>query len=107
MCPLRLSRTAVVADRAVPSGLAPLPLADEDSVGYRAASHSGADADAVLGMRIGSRDGATRAHRPGLSPVPLPRVRQAVQRALRHSLNRTQYPSDVIALVVLWRLRYK
>jgi len=22
-------------------------------------------------------------------------------------LNRTQYPSDVIALVVLWRLRYK
>jgi len=23
------------------------------------------------------------------------------------SLNRTQYPSDVIALVVLWRLRYK
>ncbi len=23
------------------------------------------------------------------------------------SLNRTQYPSDVIALVVFWRLRYK
>jgi putative transposase len=23
------------------------------------------------------------------------------------SLNRTQYPSDVIALVVLWRVRYK
>src|SRR4051794_21892902 len=23
------------------------------------------------------------------------------------SLNRTQYPSDIIALVVLWRLRYK
>ena len=22
-------------------------------------------------------------------------------------LNRTQYPSDVIALVVLWRLRYR
>ena len=22
-------------------------------------------------------------------------------------LNRTQYPSDVIAMVVLWRLRYK
>ena len=22
-------------------------------------------------------------------------------------LNRTQYPSDVVALVVLWRLRYK
>jgi putative transposase len=23
------------------------------------------------------------------------------------TLNRTQYPSDIIALVVLWRLRYK
>src|SRR3954465_10943290 len=67
------------AGLAVLSGLAPLPLADEGSVGYRAASHRGADADAVLGMRIGSCDGATRAPRPGLSPVPLPHVRQAVQ----------------------------
>src|SRR5690349_3532329 len=39
----------------------------------------GADEDAVLGMRVASRDGAARAHGPGLSPVPLPRVRQAVQ----------------------------
>src|SRR5687768_4760060 len=66
------------------SGLAPPPLAEEGSVGYRAASHRGAGEDAVFGMRIGSRVGATRAHRPGLSPVPLPYVRQAVQRALRH-----------------------
>src|SRR5215213_7423730 len=66
------------------SGLAPRPLADAGSVGYRAASHRGADEDAVLGMRIGSRDRATRAHRPGLSPVPLSGVRQAVQRALWH-----------------------
>src|SRR3954451_17734357 len=35
------------------SGLAPPPLADEGSVGYRAASHEGADEDAVLGMRVG------------------------------------------------------
>src|SRR4051812_13970325 len=34
---------------AVLSGLAPLPLADNGSVGYRAASHRGADEDAVLG----------------------------------------------------------
>jgi hypothetical protein len=27
--------------------------------------------------------------------------------ACKGLLNRTQYPSDVIALVVLWRLRYK
>jgi hypothetical protein len=39
----------------------------------------GADEDAVLGLWVGSRDGATRAHRPGLSPVPLPRLWQAVQ----------------------------
>src|SRR3954468_6065571 len=61
------------------SGLAPLPLADEGSVGYRAASHRGADEDAVLGMWIAGRDGATRAHRPALSPVPLPGLWQAVQ----------------------------
>src|SRR5688572_18973982 len=61
------------------SGLAPLPLADGGLVGYRAASHGGVDADAVLGMRIRSRHGAARAHRPRLSPVPLPYVRQAVQ----------------------------
>ena len=38
-----------------------------------------ADEDAVLGMWVGSCDRAIRAHRPGLPPVPLPRVRQAVQ----------------------------
>ena len=58
-------------------------------------------------MRIASRDGATGAHRPGLSSVPLPRLRQAVQRALRHAPEPDAVPSDVIALVVLWRLRYK
>src|SRR5215212_7426144 len=59
-----------LAHLAVLSGLAPLPLADNGSVGYRAASHRGADEDAVFGMWIGSRNRATRAHRPGLSPVP-------------------------------------
>jgi putative transposase len=34
-------------------------------------------------------------------------VRQAVQRALRHRAEPDADPSDVIALVVLWRLRYK
>src|SRR3954471_12265777 len=54
-----------VGRRMVLSVLAPAPLADKGSVGYRAASHRGADEDAVLGMRIGSCDGAPRAHRPG------------------------------------------
>src|SRR3954453_13424262 len=73
------------AHRRVLSGLAPLPLADNGSVGYRAASHRGADEDAVLGLWVAGRDGAAGAHRPGLPPVPLSCVRQAVQRALRHS----------------------
>src|SRR4051812_7133660 len=68
------------------SGLAPAPLADGGLVGYRAASHGGgADEDAVLGMRVGSCDGAARAYRPRLSPLPLPTLRQAIQRALRHA----------------------
>src|SRR3954470_11848124 len=75
----------VEAGVAVLSGLAPPPLAEEGSIGYRAVSHRGVDADAVLGMRIGSCDRAPRAHRPGLSPVPLSCMWQAVQRALRHA----------------------
>src|SRR3954462_513587 len=54
-------------------------LAEKGSIGYRAASHRGVDEDAVLGMRIGSCDRVPRAHRPGLSPVPLPDMRQVVQ----------------------------
>jgi hypothetical protein len=47
-----------------------------------------------------------KAHRPGLPVLPLPRLRQAVQERSPGSPNRTQYPSDVIVPVVLWRLRY-
>jgi transposase-like protein len=42
-----------------------------------------------------------------LPPISLSRLRQTIQRAQREPAERTQYPSDVIALVVLWRLRYK
>src|SRR3954471_8853675 len=88
------------------SGLAPPPLADEGWVGYRAVLHGGADEDAVLGMWIAGRDGAARAHRPGLSPVPLPRMRQAVQRAQRHSAEpdpvsvRRHRPRSALALAL-------
>src|SRR5215207_5876681 len=54
-------------------------------LGIGPASHRGVDEDAVYRMWLGSRDRATRAHRSGLPPVPLPSLRQAVQRALRHS----------------------
>src|SRR3954463_13349354 len=63
--------------------IAPWPTRVRLDIGL--ASHRRADADAVYRMRLASRDGATGADRPGLSPVPLPYVRQAVQRALRHS----------------------
>src|SRR4051794_22372352 len=89
------------------SGLAPLPLVDEGLVGYRAASHRGVDEDAVLGMRVGSRDGATRAHRPGLRRFRCRACGKQFNERSGTLLNRAQYPSDVIALVVLWRLRYK
>src|SRR5215203_4545018 len=109
MEPLRGARSCsrqVVAEWVVLSGLAPLLLADGGLVGYRAASHGGVDADAVLGMRIRSCDGATRAHRPGLPPVPLPYVRQAVQRALRYSAEpdpvplRRHRPRSALALAL-------
>jgi transposase-like protein len=58
-------------------------------------------------VRIGGCFGTERAYRSGLPPVPLSRLRQAVQQRSAGSLNRTQYSSVVIALVVLWRLRYK
>ena len=48
-------------------------------LGIGPASHRGVDEDAVYRMWLGSRDRATRAHRPGLPPVPLSGVRQAVQ----------------------------
>src|SRR4051812_36222668 len=48
-------------------------------LGIGPASHRGADEDAVLEMWVGSSDRAAGAHRPGLSPVPLPRLWQAVQ----------------------------
>ena len=58
-------------------------------------------------MWINSRQGTTGAHRAGLLPVSLP-VWEAVQRA-QHRLVEPDAISecDVIALVVLWRLRYK
>jgi hypothetical protein len=84
------------------------PLADAGCVGYRPASHEG-----------GGRgcDAWNVARRPSQSdPSAPPRAiagsaagtcgKQFNERS-GTLLNRTQYPSDVIALVVLWRLRYK
>jgi putative transposase len=63
----------------------------------------------VCGLRFGHRHRAAGAHHPGLPPVPLPGRACGKQFNERSGglLNRAQYPSDVIALVVLWRLRYR
>src|SRR4051794_5130598 len=58
-------------------------------------------------MRIAGHHGAARAHGPGLSPVRCRACGKQFNERSGTLLNRTQYPSDVIALVVLWRLRYK
>jgi len=57
----------------------------------------------------GSRGGggAAGAHRPGLPQVPLPFCGKQFNERSAGVLNQAQYPSDVIALVVLWRLRYR
>jgi hypothetical protein len=61
----------------------------------------------VQRVRLGGRFGTERAHRSGLPPVPLSRLRQAVQRAQCWLSEPDTVSSDVIALVVLWRLHYK
>src|SRR3954469_7474496 len=48
---------------------------------------------------------AGRANGSWLSAIPVPGLRAAVQRAT--VLNRVQVPTDIVFLVVFWRLRYK
>src|SRR4051794_39582662 len=89
------------------SGLAPLPLADEDRPGHMAGPHGWVD-----GMRCVACGSAAVTERPERTARGYRRFRcracgkQSNERSTT-LLNRTQYPSDVVALVVLWRLRYK
>ena len=58
-------------------------------------------------MWVAGRHEAARAHGPGLPQVRCRTCGKQFNERSGGVLNRTQYPSDVIALVVLWRLRYK
>ena len=86
---------------AVLSALAPLTLADGGLVGYRAASHGGAEADAVLGMRIESVSERPERTAQGYRRFRCRACGKQFNERSGTLLNRTQYPSDVIALVVL------
>src|SRR5688500_7151862 len=68
---------------AVLSGLAPTQLVVGAGPAIAPPLTGEAGGDAVYRVRQGSGDAAIRAHGPGLPPLPLPRVWQAVQRALR------------------------
>jgi hypothetical protein len=63
--------------------------------------------DGLCGLRLVRCDGAAGTHGSGLSPVPLPGCVKQYNERSGGLLNHTQYPSDAIALVVLWRLRYR
>jgi hypothetical protein len=68
---------------------------------------TGSGRDAVPGVRICGRDGAAGTHGPRIPTVRCRACGKQFNERSAGQLNRTQYPSDVIALVVLWRLRYK
>ena len=82
--PVAVGRPRPGQQEAVLSGFAPAGpvwLAGAALVGSRA--NGGGIGDGVRVLRLRGGDGAAGAHGPGLPPVPLPRLREAVQRAQR------------------------
>ena len=61
----------------------------------------------MLGLQLRGCDGAAGAHGSGYRRFRCRECGRQFNERSTGLLNRTQYPSDVIALVVLWRLRYK
>ena len=61
----------------------------------------------MLELWVGGHHRAARAHGPGYRRFRCRACGKPFNERSGTLLNRTQYPSDVIALVVLWRLRYK
>ena len=59
-------------------------------------------------LPIQSDDKTTTRHGAGLSPVPLPlSCARRFNERTGTGLNELQYPTDILLLAVLWRLRYK
>lgn len=62
---------------------------------------------AVHRVRIGNGDGSARAYTPGYRRFRYRTCGRQLNEQIGRLLNRIRYPSDVITLVVLWRLRCK
>src|SRR3954453_7261871 len=89
--------------RRVPSGLAPASLGKVNRLGYSRLHRGGAEWIRCIGC--GS---AAVTERPeGYKRFRCRACEKQWNERTGTVLNRAQYPSDVIALVVLWRLRYK
>src|SRR4051794_29357903 len=102
-----MTSTAPFTRLSVLSGLAPLSLANKGSGGYRTVL-----TEARTKMRCLECGSEAITERPERTAQGYRRFRcRACGKQFNERsdtlLNRTQYPSDVIALVVLWRLRYK
>jgi hypothetical protein len=63
--------------------------------------------DAVCGLRVGGVSERSERTAQGYRRFRCRTCGKQFNERSSGLLNRTQYPSDVIALVVLWRLRYK
>jgi putative transposase len=67
----------------------------------------GGSGNAVHRVRRGGDFRTAGADRAGLPALQVPACGKQFNERNGGILNRAQYPSDVIALVVFWRLRYK
>ena len=74
---------------------------------YAAARFRGMKRDAVPGMSINGRQASAARTAQGYRRFRCGNCGKQFNERNAGLLNRAQYPSDVIALVVLWRLRYK
>ena len=70
-------------------------------------TNGGGVLDGLRVLRLRGGGGAAGAHHPSLPPVPRPPSGKQFNERSAGVLNREQYPFDVIALVVLWRLHYR
>ena len=60
----------------------------------------------MRGLWVGGGDGAFRARAQGYRRFRCRTCGKQFKQRSAGRVNRTQYPSDVISLVVLWRVRY-